>query len=125
MSGQLMGKNGQDLSVFKSCPFCPFFVAIIDIRDADLGRKSKNAEGKMENTNDELVLKNYIKSKKEIVCVIADKIIAEINKKIEDAPLNQLSSVLGTILDKFGADEKDENEEGLLVKVFEDFDDIK
>ncbi|MBQ2931300.1 MAG: hypothetical protein IJE62_00435 [Clostridia bacterium] len=79
----------------------------------------------MENTNDELVLKNFIKSKKEIVCEIADKIIEEINKKIEDAPLNQLSSVLGTILDKFGADEKDENEEGLLVKVFEDFDDIK
>ncbi len=79
-----------------------------------------------ENTNEEkLVLKKYISSKKEIVCSIADKIIDEINKKIEDAPLNQLSSVLGTILDKFGADEKDENAEGLLGEVFDDFEDVK
>ncbi len=73
---------------------------------------------------EKLVLKKYIRSKKEIVCEIADKIIAEINKKIEDAPLNQLSSVLGTILDKFGADEKAENSEGLLQGMFDDFEDV-
>lgn len=81
----------------------------------------------MQNTeNDEkLVLKKYISSKKEIVCHIADKIIDEINKKIEDAPLNQLSSVLGTMLDKFGADEKAENADGLLAGIFEDFEDVR
>jgi hypothetical protein len=81
----------------------------------------------MENkTNeDDLILKNYIKSKREVVCSIADKIIDEINKKIEDAPINQLSSVLGTILDKFGADEKEETAEGILAKVFEDFEDVR
>lgn len=75
--------------------------------------------------DDDLILKKYIKSKKEIVCTIADKIIDEINKKIEEAPINQLSSVLGTILDKFGADEKAENSEGILTKVFEDFEDVR
>lgn len=75
--------------------------------------------------SDEQILKTYIKSKKEIVCHIADKIIEEIDKKIEDAPINQLSSVLGTILDKFGADEKNEVEEGTLSKVFEDFEDVQ
>lgn len=79
-----------------------------------------------ENANgDELVVKKYIKGKKKKICRIADKIIKEIDKKIEDAPINQLSSALGTILDKFGADEKAENEEGLLAKVFEDFEDVK
>ncbi len=75
--------------------------------------------------DDDLVVKKYIKGKKKKICRIADKIIKEIDKKIEDAPINQLSSALGTILDKFGADEKFENEEGLLTKVFEDFEDVK
>ena len=74
---------------------------------------------------DELVVKKYIRGKKKKICKIADKIIKEIDKKIEDAPINQLSSALGTILDKFGADEKNESEEGLIAKVFEDFEDIK
>lgn len=77
------------------------------------------------NNEEDLILKNYIKSKREVVCSIADKIIDQINKKIEDAPINQLSSVLGTILDKFGADEKEENAEGILAKVFEDFEDVR
>lgn len=75
--------------------------------------------------DDNLVVKKYIKGKKKKICRIADKIIKEIDKKIEDAPINQLSSALGTMLDKFGADEKIENEEGLLTKVFEDFEDVK
>ena len=79
----------------------------------------------MAEKDDELILKNFIRSRKEVVCNIADKIIDEINKKIEDAPINQLSSVLGTMLDKFGADEKEEGADGLLVKVFEDFEDVK
>ncbi len=67
---------------------------------------------------------DYIKSKKETAFLLADKIINQIEVKIEDAPLNQLASVLGTILDKFGADEKFENTDGLLAKVFEDFEDV-
>ncbi|MBR5155170.1 MAG: hypothetical protein IKW62_01635 [Clostridia bacterium] len=70
-------------------------------------------------------VKDYIRSNKERACKLADKILEEMEKKIQDAPLNQLASVLGTILDKFGADEKNENSEGLLVKVFEDFEDVK
>ena len=67
----------------------------------------------------------YIKLKKKKIFCLADKIIDEMDSKIQDAPLNQLSSVLGTILDKFGADEKFENQEGLLASVFEEFEDVK
>lgn len=78
------------------------------------------------NTNDEeLVIKKYIRSKRKRVCRIANKILKEIENSIEGAPINQLSSVLGTILDKFGSDEKSENTEGILAKVFEDFEDVK
>ena len=70
-------------------------------------------------------IKDYIKDNKELACILSDRILEEIEKKIQDAPLNQLSSVLGTLLDKFGADEKTENSEGQLAKIFEDFEDIR
>ncbi len=66
----------------------------------------------------------YIKSKKTKAFNLADKILDEMESKIEDAPLNQLASVLGTILDKFSTDERCENQEGLLAKVFEDFKEV-
>ena len=69
-------------------------------------------------------VRKYILSKKKKVCELADKILDEMDKKIQDAPLNQLASVLGTLLDKFGSDEKDETAEGILGKVFEDFEDV-
>ncbi len=69
-------------------------------------------------------VRKYILSKKKKICELADKILEEMDEKIEDAPLNQLASVLGTLLDKFGSDEKDENSEGILSKVFEDFEDV-
>ena len=74
---------------------------------------------------DKCKIKDYINDKKELACVLSDRILAEIQKKIDDAPLNQLSSVLGTLLDKFGADEKAENSEGQLAKIFQDFEDIR
>ncbi len=67
----------------------------------------------------------YIKTNKKKIFKLADRIIDEMDSKIQDAPLNQLASVLGTLLDKFGADEKAENSEGLLMSVFEDFEDVK
>ncbi len=68
---------------------------------------------------------DYIKTNKKKVFKLADRIMDELDKKIQDAPLNQLASVLGTILDKFGADERNENSEGLLATVFEDFEDVR
>ncbi len=73
----------------------------------------------------EKTINEYIKSNKKKIFKLADKILEQMDDKIQDAPLNQLASVLGTILDKFGADEKSENSEGLLVKLFEDFEDVK
>ncbi len=63
----------------------------------------------------------YLSENKTQVIGIADKIIKEIDNKIEGAPLNQLTSALGTIIDKFG---EGEASEGLLAKVFEDFTDV-
>ncbi len=66
-------------------------------------------------------VEEYLSESREQVIKIAEKIVTEIENKIEGAPLNQLTSALGTILDKFGANE---NQEGLLAKVFEDFEDV-
>ena len=74
---------------------------------------------------DKCKIKDYINDKKNLACFLSDRILDEIQKKIEDAPLNQLSSVLGPLLDKFGADEKAENSEGQLAKIFQDFEDIR
>ena len=67
-------------------------------------------------------VEDYLADNKSKVIEIADKIIKEIESKIKDAPLNQLTSALGTLLDKLG---ENENSEGLLSKVFEDFKDVK
>lgn len=71
------------------------------------------------------IVKSCIKKNKKKACRLVNKILKEMDKKIEDAPLNQLSSVLGMLLDKFGSDERPENSEGLLNTVFEDFEDVK
>ncbi len=67
----------------------------------------------------------YITSRKPKAFELADKILKEMDNKVEGAPLNQLASVFATILDRFGAEDKTENSEGLLAKVFEDFEDVK
>ncbi len=72
----------------------------------------------------EQVIKKYIKGKRKTVCKLADKILQEMEKQIEGATLSQLSSMLGTILDRFGADEKLDTDEGLLYKMFDDFEEI-
>lgn len=76
----------------------------------------------------ERIISDYIKSKKTEACRLVDAILQELSsrERISGAPVNQLSSVMGTILDKFGADEKGEiDADGILSTLFEDFDDVK
>ena len=69
----------------------------------------------------------YILSKKEAACNIVDRILEEFKnvERIQSAPLNQLSSVMGTLLDKFGADEKEKASDGQLAEIFGDFEEVR
>ncbi len=83
----------------------------------------------MENDDrrlDDNLISDYIRSRKKDVCVLMDRIINEIGNpdRIASAPLNQLSSVMGTLIDKFGAGEKDKSAEGTLATLFDDFEDV-
>lgn len=73
------------------------------------------------------IISDYIKKKKKDACKLIDSIMAELGsqERISSAPLNQLSSVMGTLIDKFGNDEKDLSAEGTLATLFDDFDDVK
>ena len=77
-----------------------------------------------ENTN---IITDYVISKKEDACKVIDLILQELGKpeRIADASVSQLTSVLGTMIDKFGAGEKDISQEGLISKIFSDFKDVK
>lgn len=46
------------------------------------------------------------------------------SERISGAPLNQLSSALGVLVDKF-ADNGGESSDGELAKIFKDFEEIK
>lgn len=76
--------------------------------------------------NDEMLISDYIREKKKDVCRLIDDIMREIGnpERIASAPLNQLSSVLGTLIDKFGSGEKDSSAEGVLSSLFKDFEDV-
>ncbi len=76
--------------------------------------------------NDEMLISAYIREKKKDACRLIDAIMKEIGnpERIASAPLNQLSSVLGTLIDKFGNGEKDNLEEGVLSSLFKDFEDV-
>lgn len=69
----------------------------------------------------------YILSKKKAACKIIDRIMKEFKneERIQSAPLNQLSSVMGTLLDKFGADEKEKASDGQLAEIFGDFEEVR
>ena len=75
---------------------------------------------------DDNLISEYIRAKKKDACRLVDSIMRELGnpERIASAPLNQLSSVMGTIIDKFGADEKDKSKEGTLSTLFDDFEDI-
>ena len=77
-----------------------------------------------ENNN---IITNYITSKKEEACKVIDIILQELSKpeKIADASFSQLTSVMSTLIDKFGADEKDVSQDGLISQIFSDFKDVK
>ena len=76
---------------------------------------------------DDAFVTEYILSKKKDACDIVDCILEEFNDKerIKSAPLNQLSSVMGVLLDKFGADEKEKASEGQLAEIFGDFEEVR
>ena len=78
------------------------------------------------NFGDDGLISEYIRAKKKDACRLIDSIMRELGnpERIANAPLNQLSSVMGTIIDKFGSDEKDKAKEGSLSTLFDDFEDI-
>ncbi len=78
-------------------------------------------------SNDDNIISDYIKKNKKDVCKVIDSIMKELGnrERIADAPLNQLTSVMGTLIDKFGTGEKDLSAEGTLATLFDDFDDVK
>ena len=84
----------------------------------------------MENSDnglgDDTVISDYIRARKRDVCTLIDRLMAEIGnpERIASAPLNQLSSVMGTLIDKFGSGEKDKTAEGTLASIFDDFEDV-
>ncbi len=79
-----------------------------------------------EDKSVENLITEHIRGKKKEVCEVIDRLICEIGNpdRIAAAPLNQLSSVLGTLIDKFGAGEKDASAEGTLATLFNDFEEI-
>lgn len=85
--------------------------------------KSKKTKVQTEN-----IILNHINSKKGDVCKLIDELLREIgsDERISNAPLNQLASVVGTLIDKFSANEKhSSNAEGELSHIFEYFKDVK
>ena len=75
---------------------------------------------------EDTVISDYIRAKKHDVCLLIDRIITEIGnpERLAGAPLNQLSSVVGTLIEKFGQGEKDKAAEGTLATLFNDFEDV-
>ena len=73
------------------------------------------------------IISEYINRKKKDACRLIDTILQEIGnpERKSSAPLNQLSSVMGTLIDKFGADEKDKSLDGTLATLFDDFEDVR
>lgn len=81
---------------------------------------------KKTGSDEENMISEYIRSRKKDVCSLIDRIMQEIGnpERIASAPLNQLSSVMGTLIDKFGSGEKDKSAEGELATLFDDFEDV-
>lgn len=76
----------------------------------------------------EISITEHIKSKKVDVCRLVDKILAELSndERIASAPTNQLASILGALIDRFGADEKAAGlSDGELSGLFEDFEEVR
>lgn len=78
-------------------------------------------------SDEDNLISDYIKKKKKDACEVIDRIMAEIGdpERISSAPLNQLSSAMGTLINTFGTGEKDLTAEGTLATLFDDFYDVK
>ena len=87
------------------------------------------AKLKKKKEQDENIILNHINSKKGDVCRLIDELLREIgsSERISNAPLNQLASVVGTLIDKFSANEKAAGTSavGELSQIFEYFKDVK
>ena len=82
---------------------------------------------KRKKSADKSVITEYIESKKSEVCELLDSIFAELSnpERLANAPINQLSSVLSTLIDTFGENEKDGQKTGTLFELFDEFKNIK
>lgn len=89
--------------------------------------EKRSRAAKIEN-DEERLIHNHIRGKKREVCALIDRLLAEIGdeERIRSAPLNQISSMVGTLIDKFGSDEKGDAEgNGLLQSLLSEFKEIK
>lgn len=80
----------------------------------------------MKKQKDNNLITSCITDNKRSACKVIENILAELSKpeRIEEASVNQLTSVMATLIDKFGADEKDGTSEGILDALFKEFEDI-
>ena len=58
----------------------------------------------------------YMDSKAEVVCKLIDDYLAELidRERLEGAPLNQIASAMGVVIDKFIKNGRTKNENGLV-----------
>ena len=82
--------------------------------------------GNRREADGENFISDYLKKNEKKACELIDAIMTEMTnpEKLASTPLNQLSSVLGTVIDKFGAEENG-NENGTLDALLGDFKDVK
>lgn len=84
--------------------------------------------GTSRKKSDDKIITEHLKKKKKDACGIIDKILDEFGseERIREASVSQLSSVMGVLIDKLGADEKKSGaDSGMLQSLFDDFGEIK
>lgn len=80
----------------------------------------------MSKAKDENFISDYLKKNEKTACELIDAIMTELKnpERLASTPLNQLSSVLGTVIDRFSAEENG-GSDGLLEELLSDFKDVK
>ncbi len=80
----------------------------------------------MSKAKDENFISDYLKKNEKTACELIDAIMTELKnpERLANTPLNQLSSVLGTVIDRFGAEENG-TDNGMLEELLSDFKDVK
>lgn len=87
---------------------------------------SNQNQSKNQSTDTENPIAEYIESNRDRVCRVFDKVLCELeSERIKDAPLNQLVSALGTLIDKFGkTDDAADGTSGTLGEILNSYKDI-